>query len=191
MSAIAAAFIKAKRQFAPAVKKAKNSHFGSSYATLDACFDAVNDALLDAGIAVYQEITSDDVGVFIETVLLHETGDTIRSGKLHFPASKRDAQGFSSAATYARRVSLLGVCGIAPRDDDGEAARKVAEQDQRASDDRLNHFADRIQKATSTDELQAIWKGAVEACKEAGDHEAHAVIKKMVQDAGARMKAAA
>jgi len=43
---------------------------------------------------------------------------------LHVPASKHDAQGYGSALTYARRYSLMAACGIAPEDDDGNAAVK-------------------------------------------------------------------
>ncbi len=40
------------------------------------------------------------------------------------PANKQDPQGYGSALTYARRYSLMAVCGIAPEDDDGNAASK-------------------------------------------------------------------
>jgi hypothetical protein len=42
------------------------------------------------------------------------------------PATKNDAQGFGSALSYARRYSLMAACGIAPEDDDGNAATKTA-----------------------------------------------------------------
>jgi len=45
-------------------------------------------------------------------------------GRLHVPASKQDPQGYGSALTYARRYSLQAACGIAPEDDDGNAASK-------------------------------------------------------------------
>jgi hypothetical protein len=45
-------------------------------------------------------------------------------GKLHVPASKHDAQNYGSALSYARRYSLMAACGIAPEDDDGNAASK-------------------------------------------------------------------
>lgn len=122
MKNIAAAFIKAKKEFSPALKDKTNPAFRSKYADLGACLEAVNDALLDNGIAVYQETSEDSTGVTVETVLLHESGETIRSGKLHVPASKQDPQGFGSALTYCRRYSLITACGIAPEDDDGNAA---------------------------------------------------------------------
>lgn len=122
MSMIAAAFIKAKLAFSPALKDRTNPAYKSKYADLGACLEAVDDALLANGIALYQETSLDDSGVTVETVLLHESGESLRSGKLHVPASKQDPQGYGSALTYARRYSLMAACGIAPEDDDGNAA---------------------------------------------------------------------
>lgn len=121
MKNIATAFVKAKKAFSPALKDKTNPAFRSKYADLGACLEAVNDALLDNGIALYQETHEDATGVTVETVLLHETGESLRSGKLHVPAAKQDPQGFGSALTYARRYSLMTACGIAPEDDDGNA----------------------------------------------------------------------
>ncbi len=124
MQKIAPAFIKAKRAFMPAMKDKTNPAFRSKYADLGACLDAVDDALLEQGIALYQETFMDESGVTVETVFLHESGETIRGGKLHVPAAKQDPQGYGSALTYARRYSLQAACGIAPEDDDGNAASK-------------------------------------------------------------------
>jgi hypothetical protein len=122
MKTIAPAFIKAKREFLPATKDKTNPAFRSKYADLGACFDAVDDAMLNNGIAIYQETFEDDSGVTVETVFLHESGEVMRGGKLHVPAAKQDPQGYGSALTYARRYSLMTACGIAPEDDDGNAA---------------------------------------------------------------------
>lgn len=126
MKTISTAFIKAKRAFGPALKDKTNPAFRSKYADLGACIDAVEDALLENGIAFIQETSEDATGVTVETVFLHESGETIRCGKLHVPASKQDPQGYGSALTYARRYSLTTACGIAPEDDDGNAASKPA-----------------------------------------------------------------
>ena len=128
MDKIAAAFIKAKKAFSPALKEKNNPAFRSKYADLGACIDAVDDALLDNGIAMYQETFEDLTGVTVETVLLHESGEMIRSGKLHVPASKQDPQGYGSALTYCCRYSLMAACGIAPEDDDGNAASKAQQR---------------------------------------------------------------
>lgn len=121
MQKIATAFVKAKGEFSPALKDKTNPAFRSKYADLGACIDAVNDALLNNGIALLQRTFEDSTGVTVETVFLHESGEMMESGRFHVPASKQDPQGYGSALTYARRYSLITACGIAPEDDDGNA----------------------------------------------------------------------
>lgn len=128
MKNIATALVKAKRAFGPALKDKNNPAFRSKYADLGACIEAVDSALLENGIALIQETSEDLTGVTIETVLLHESGEMIRGGKLHVPAAKQDPQGYGSALTYARRYSLMATCGIAPEDDDGNAAAQAMRQ---------------------------------------------------------------
>jgi hypothetical protein len=133
MKLIASAFIKAKREFGPALKDKTNPAFRSKYADLGACIDAVEDALLTHGIAAIQRTYDDTTGVTVETVFLHESGEQIECGRLHVPAAKQDPQGYGSALTYARRYSLMAACGIAPEDDDGEAATKAVRTAQASS----------------------------------------------------------
>jgi hypothetical protein len=128
MKTIAPAFIKAKKAFGPALKDKTNPAFRSKYADLGACIDSVEDALLANGIAFIQETSGDATGVTVETVFIHESGETMRCGKLHVPAAKQDPQGYGSALTYARRYSLMAACGIAPEDDDGNAATRPAKK---------------------------------------------------------------
>jgi hypothetical protein len=120
--AIASAFVKAQADFGPALKTNTNPHFKSKYAGLDACVEAVIDALHKHGIGLMQRTLPCESGVTVETVFLHTSGETLSSGPLHVPAQKQDAQGYGSALTYARRYSLMAACGIAPEDDDGNAA---------------------------------------------------------------------
>lgn len=125
---IAAAFVKAQKGFAPALKTSTNPHFKSKYADLSACVEAVIDSLNDNGISLVQMTHDTESGVKVETVLIHESGEIITSGILHVPASKQDPQGYGSALTYARRYSLMAACGIAPEDDDGNYASKPKEK---------------------------------------------------------------
>lgn len=170
MSNIATAFIKAKRQFGPVLKAKNNPAFKSKYANLEACLDAVDDACLAAGIALYQETFEDATGVTVETVFLHESGESLRCGKLHVPAAKQDPQGYGSALTYARRYSILTACGIAAEDDDGNAASQQRRQYQDQEPTRTHH-----------DETRALWLREAVAninnAKTAGD------LKKIVADA--------
>lgn len=132
MKQIAAALVKAQKAFGPALKTSTNPHFKSRYADLSACVEAVIDALNDNGIALIQQAHECTNGVIIETVFVHESGEVFSAGKLHVPAIKQDAQGYGSAMTYARRYSLMAACGIAPEDDDGQAASRKASSDYEA-----------------------------------------------------------
>jgi hypothetical protein len=125
MSAIAAAFVQAQRNFAPALKKADNPYFGSKYADLAVCIEAVIDALHENGIALIQHTDQSEKGVIVSTVFLHESGEHMETGSIFVPAAQNSPQAFGSALTYARRYSLMTACGIAPEDDDGNAASKV------------------------------------------------------------------
>jgi len=121
------AFIAAQKEFGPALKSSTNPHFRSRYADLSACVEAVIDALNANGLGLVQITHPCESGVSVETILVHESGQTMSSGALHLPASKQDAQGYGSALTYARRYSLMAICGIAPEDDDGNKASKPIE----------------------------------------------------------------
>lgn len=124
MQQIATAFVKAQKAFAPALKTATNPHFRSKYADLSACIEAVIDSLNANGIGLIQRTHDSDNGVAVETLLIHESGESMSGGIFHVPASKQDPQGYGSALTYARRYSLMSACGIAPEDDDANAAVK-------------------------------------------------------------------
>lgn len=123
MKNIATALVKAQKEFGPALKSSTNPHFKSKYADLAACVEAVIDGLNNNGIALIQPMHESDNGVTVETLFVHESGEMLSAGKLHVPAAKQDPQGYGSALTYARRYSLMAACGIAPEDDDGNAAK--------------------------------------------------------------------
>ncbi len=125
MQKIATALVAAQKAFAPALKTATNPHYRTKYADLAACVEAVIDALNDKGIALIQRTHDSDNGVAVETLFVHESGETITGGILHVPAPKQDPQGYGSALTYARRYSLMAACGIAPEDDDANLAVKT------------------------------------------------------------------
>ncbi len=161
---IASALVKAQKAFGPALKTSSNPHFRSRYADLSACVEAVIDALNDNGIAMMQRVTPSDNGVIVETVLIHESGETITNGQLHVPATKHDAQGYGSALTYARRYSLMAACGIAPEDDDGNAASKRPAAPAVPTPD-ITDFLSAIQASASSDELARVYKEAFDACQ--------------------------
>ena len=126
MKQVAAALVKAQKEFGPALKTSTNPHFRTKYADLSACIEAVLDGLNNNGIFLMQLTDEHPDGIKIQTVFVHESGEQIVSGWLFVPAAKADPQGFGSALTYARRYSLMTACGIAPEDDDANSTRPPA-----------------------------------------------------------------
>jgi hypothetical protein len=119
---IAAALVKAQSGYGRALKSSENPHFRSAYADLASVVEAVTPSLNANGIAFMQRSIPSEGGVTIETVFIHVSGETMSGGPFHVPVQKKDAQGYGSALTYARRYSLMAATGIAPEDDDGNAA---------------------------------------------------------------------
>ena len=62
----------------------------------------------------------------VKTILNHGATDTQVECAVPLILGKQDMQGFGSAMTYARRYGLMAMAGIAPEDDDGNAAAKSA-----------------------------------------------------------------
>jgi hypothetical protein len=136
-AAISDALSKAQAVMGGAKKDAANPFFKSKYADLASCWEACKGALTANGIAVVQGCSPHDHGVLMQTRLTHKSGEWIEDDGLFVPATKSDAQGFGSALTYARRYGLCAMVGIAPEDDDGNAAAKkpatsVAQQEMEA-----------------------------------------------------------
>lgn len=157
MKLISAALVKAQKQFAPALKTNTNPHFKNKYVGLDGCVEAVIDALNDNGIYLMQKTHPNDTGVAVETIFIHESGESISGGILTVPADKQNPQGYGSALTYARRYSLMAACGIAPEDDDGQAASApVIKKKETISTERLKSAIEKIiDGAYSVEKLKA------------------------------------
>lgn len=115
---LAAALCKAQAEMEGAKKAANNPHFNRKYADLAAVWNTIREPLTSNGLSVVQLLRSMQGGVEVETILLHNSGEQI-SDVFSVPASKSDAQGFGSAATYARRYALMAMVGVAPEEDDG------------------------------------------------------------------------
>ena len=162
MKNIASALVKAQKAFGPALKTSTNPHFRSKYADLSACVEAVIDALNNNGIFLLQKNYDCADGIMCETVFVHESGEMLECGIVHFPAVKKDPQGYASALTYARRYSLMAACGIAPEDDDGNRSSRPEKTivDSNAMADHLTAIFD----ATDEPSLKAAYQAAYKAC---------------------------
>ena len=123
---LAAALAKAQGAMKGAAKDADNPFFKSKYADLASVWDACREALSANSLAVVQTMDSDSADtVTIVTTLMHSSGQWV-SGRLTMHPVKPDPQGIGSAITYARRYALAAMVGVAPEDDDGNAASAKA-----------------------------------------------------------------
>lgn len=126
------ALCKAQKKFKTAIKKSVNPYFKSKYADYAEVLSCVKEPLNSEGISILQAIQGD----FVETILLHESGEWISSqAKIicipSFVKNKQDEiihtfikpQDYGSAVTYARRYGLASLLSIdSDEDDDGNIA---------------------------------------------------------------------
>ena len=175
---IATAFVKAQRQFGPALKTSTNPHFKSKYADLANCIEAVIEALNANGIGFMQRTYECKDGVLVETVFIHESGEVMECGMLHVPAGKQDPQGYGSALTYARRYSLLAATGLAPEDDDANAASRRTEIKSTVNESQIADLLAAMDEVTTIKELQQAYKDAYKATNGEQAWQAKVIAKK-------------
>jgi len=123
LDALGAALSKAQAAIKVAAKDANNPFFKSQYADLPAVWAACQKALTDNGLSFTQVPDFDDANAWLETMILHSSGQWI-SGRYPVRPVKNDPQGMGSAMTYARRYALAAMVGVVAgdEDDDGNAA---------------------------------------------------------------------
>jgi hypothetical protein len=127
---LATALAKAQAEMSNPKFDSQNPHFRNKFASLAAVRNAVVPAFSKHGLSVLQNLVTTAEGVACETIILHSSGQSLKLGPLLMPAMKHDAQGLGSAATYARRYSLLAAAGVVgEEDDDAEAAVKTNGKD--------------------------------------------------------------
>jgi hypothetical protein len=119
---LAAALAKAQAEVGTVTKDSANPYFKSNYASLAAVWEATRPILSKHQLSVVQMPSHDEAGYYVETQLMHSSGQWIRSRTYMKPA-KDDPQGIGSLISYARRYALQAVTMICPDDDDGEAAK--------------------------------------------------------------------
>lgn len=169
------ALAKAQIAMGPALKDSTNPAFKSKYADLASVMAACLPALNANGIAVIQPTFDDETGArFVKTILAHESGETLEC-RVPLIISKNDMQGYGSAVTYARRYGLMSMAGIAPEDDDGNAAvvaKPTKSQDDAGAKAKHDRAVDQaisyIGEADSLDTLKQSWLNLPTAMKEDG-----------------------
>jgi len=106
------------------VKGATNPHFKSKYADLADVMQVAIPALNAHGVAPWHSVVVVGEQNFMRTTLSHGATDTHITCDVPLLVSKADMQGMKSATTYAKRIGIESLTGIAPDDDDGNGAAK-------------------------------------------------------------------
>jgi hypothetical protein len=122
ISNLAKALSLAQGAMGKAQMSSTNPHFKSKYADLESLWDACKYYLHTNGLSVVQLPSCESGQYYVETILLHSSGEWI-SGRCYIQPSKLDPHGIMSSYTYARRGGLqamVGLCGDS--DDDGNSA---------------------------------------------------------------------
>ena len=119
---IAKALANAQRVIKGAKKDSANPFFKSSYADLASVVEACREPLANNEIAVVQPpATLENGEVSVTTMLVHSSGQWMRE-TLSVKPKDDGPQAMGSVITYLRRYSLAAFAGVAPEDDDAEAA---------------------------------------------------------------------
>jgi ERF superfamily len=145
---LAAALANAQAAMRGALKDSENPFFKSRYADLASIWEACREPLTANHLAIVQFPTATFEGkpeayewttrtgevrygvrvvtiVSVTTRVIHSSGQWLEDTMSTMLASG-DAQSVGSATTYLRRYSLAAAVGIAPEDDDAEAAHTTS-----------------------------------------------------------------
>jgi hypothetical protein len=165
------AFLKAQSEMGSAIKNSVNPFLKNKYADLKALQEAVYPVFHANGFAILQCGGADQYGQFIDTMMLHESGE-IFSSKIYLDYKNGDMQSKGGSVTYARRYGLQSLSGIPVEDDDGNhavghdmMAVKQASKERKLSltQQELLERAVRMERAAKSSDAEFIIKFTTEA----------------------------
>jgi len=122
MKQIATALLKAQSEMSNPKKGSTNPFFKSKYADLNSIREAVIPILNANDIVILQPIVHLDNKNFVQTILLHSSGEKLESLTEIIYNKVNDAQAQGSGISYARRYSLQSFVCVGADDDDGQKA---------------------------------------------------------------------
>jgi len=101
--------------------------YGYKYADLASCLQAIKKPLSDNGLSVSQLVTSDADKQVLVTLLLHESGQWLKSMFCIENVVMKQCtspQQIGAGLTYARRYALSAIVGLTQEDDDAASVPK-------------------------------------------------------------------
>jgi hypothetical protein len=163
-------YVRAWGEMPNALKNAKNPHLGNDYVDLEGMLAVAKPVFAKYQLALFQgpgELNADGTRVSVTTMLIHSSGQRL-SIKTELPCvatrynkktgetvSECTAQTVGSAITYAKRYAVQSIAGIAPTDDDGNAASAPPEVPPMDPDTK-NAFMDAIAKAVAAKDKRGL-----------------------------------
>lgn len=201
------ALAKAQAEISGASKDGKGNY--GAYTTLASAWDAWHEVGPKHGLSVTQSVGRDETGLILTTRLGHSSGEWMQDS-MPLLLGKNDMQGLGSAITYGRRYSLMAMVGLAPEDDDGEAAvatgpakpvqgKPAPKKAAPAQTEEPPHVKDakdiiaKAEKITDADEYAAFFDGCgprFAAIKDASEN-THAYLMKKLGEVEASLRIAA
>lgn len=173
MKELATALAKAQAAMKPAKRSVENSFFKTSYADLADVWAACQEPLTSNGLSVSQTTDFDENGIWIRTVLMHTSGESLE-GRFPVRPLKPDPQALGSATSYARRYALAAMVGVVTEDDDGNEGSKKIEA---ASNG--HHVDDRPANSTQSRKMES---EAVRKAREWTNGQLSVLLKMTKQD---------
>jgi len=137
MKELTKALLAARKEMGKLINNAKNPHYRSNYATLDEVIRVAQEPLANAGICVLEStavISESNMTVQKLELREVESGDSHQSTLPLICKDPSNPQQLKSAQTYARRMLWTAAAGLAPEDDDGNAASQETSKAQPAED---------------------------------------------------------
>jgi len=119
---LATALIKFHDSGAAAKKGAANPFFKSKYASLEEVIETVRAEAGKVGLTFTQLVDFDEHHIFVTTILMHESGESVTGRTPVLTKDNNDPQKMGSGITYAKRYGLQAAFGLPSEDDDGNAA---------------------------------------------------------------------
>ena len=119
---VAAAYVAARNEIQTLLKKDGVAN-RNTYPTLGNILTAITPTLLNYGLVVMQETTSNEFGVGVSTSLLHMSGASIDFAPLTMQPVDLKPQTVGSTITYCRRSSLISALGLVGGNEDDDGAQ--------------------------------------------------------------------
>ena len=114
---IATALAKFQAEIHNPANTATNPFFKSKYAPLSEVLNTVRPILSKYGLSEIQDDYGNGDGVTVTTMLLHSSGEWLKTGELTAKPEKNTAQAMGSIITYLRRYQLSSLLGVSSEDD--------------------------------------------------------------------------